>query len=113
MCPGPWSLCRARPVFFAVVISGRISAVVPPFVPPFSTSSVLFSFTFPLFVLAQFVEYDARCNELEATEYYHLSQPKNNRLIRERNSRQKVRTILETGRVRWRLTSWGGKWLDE
>jgi hypothetical protein len=52
MCPRPWSLCRAQPVFFAGVMRGRISVVVPPLVPSFSRSSFLFSFTFPLFILA-------------------------------------------------------------
>jgi hypothetical protein len=78
MCPGPLSLCRVLAVFFAVVMRGRITAVVPPFVPPFSRSSVLFSFMFPLFILAQFMEYDARCDELEATEDYHLSDLRTN-----------------------------------
>jgi hypothetical protein len=73
MCPGPWSLCRIQTVFFAGVIRGRITAVVPPLVPSFSRSSLLFSFMFPLFILAQFMEYDARCDELETTEDYHLS----------------------------------------
>jgi hypothetical protein len=71
MCPGPLSLCRVLTVFFAAVIRGRTTAVVPPLVPPFSRSSVLFSFMFPLFILAQFMEYDARCDELEATKDYH------------------------------------------
>jgi hypothetical protein len=53
------------------VIRRRIPAMVPPLVPSFSRSSVLFSFMFPLFILAQFMEYDARCDELEATEDYH------------------------------------------
>jgi hypothetical protein len=73
MCSGPLSLCRVRTVFFAGVIRGRITAVVPPLVPPFSRSSLLFSFMFPLFILAQFMEYDARCDELEATKDYHLN----------------------------------------
>ena len=73
MCLGPRSLRRVRPVFFVGVTRGRISAVVPPLVPPFSRSSFLFSFMFPLFILAQFMEYDARCDELEATEDYHLN----------------------------------------
>lgn len=45
--------------------------MVPPLVPSFSRSSVLFSFMFPPFILAQFMEYDARCDELEATKDYH------------------------------------------
>jgi hypothetical protein len=91
MCPGPLSLCRVHTVFFAVV-----TAVVPLLMPPFSRSSVLFSFVFPLFILAQFMEYDARCDELEATEDYHLSGPKDKRLIPREVSRQ------ECGQF-WRL----------
>jgi hypothetical protein len=78
MCPRPWSLCRVRPVFFAGVIKRRISAVVPPLVPSFSRSLFLLSFMFPLFILAQFMEYDARCDELEATEDYHLNNLRTN-----------------------------------